>query len=133
LKIYMLDTNIVSYAAGDVPSVQERLEELAATGHVCISALTEAELRYGLARKAPGKAKQAAIESYLAKFHVLPWSADAAKAYARLRVANEKTGKTLSLVDLLIAAHAVAEGAVLITNDAQLAEMKGVEVERWKP
>ena len=128
----MLDTNIVSYAAADVPSVQDRLEVLAAKAHICISALTEAELRYGIAKKAPSRAKQAAIESYLARFHVLPWSADAAKAYAKLRVANEKSGQTISLVDLLIAAHTVAEGAVLITNDARLEDIIGVEVERWK-
>jgi len=133
LRLYLLDTNLVSYAAADNPRIHTKLAALARSGHICISALTEAELRYGMEKTPPSREKQLAIEGYLAKFHVLPWSADAAKAYAKLRVANEKGGQTISLIDLLIAAHAVAEGAILLTNDARLAEIKGAEVERWKP
>jgi tRNA(fMet)-specific endonuclease VapC len=85
--------------------------------NVCISAITEAELLRGLAKKPEAKGLSIAVKEFLLRLNILPWDSDAAEAYARLRTVCEKEGKPLGAMDMLIAAHSVAVGAVLITND----------------
>ena len=114
---YMLDTNTVSYIIkGEFPSIQQRLISVPMAS-LCISAITEAELLRGLAKKPEAKYLALAVKEFLIRVDILPWNSVAANAYAQLRTACEKEGKPLGAMDMLIAAHAVAEGAVLITND----------------
>ena len=61
---------------------------------------------------------QAAIEQFLAKIDVLPWDSAVAKEYGTARASLERAGKPLANMDLLIAAHAAAAGAVLVTSDS---------------
>ena len=98
---------------------------------MCISVLTAAELRYGLATKAVSRQVQATLEAYLSKLTVLPWTEPCVGAYAELRVLNESSGKTISTMDLLIAAQVRAERATLVTSDRTLAEIDGIGVLRW--
>jgi tRNA(fMet)-specific endonuclease VapC len=115
---YMLDTNTVSYVAkGNSPAARARLEGLGAGERVCISAITEAELHYGLARRPAAQALRASVERLLLKFNILPWGSKEAAAYGALRATLEVSGISLSQLDMQIAAHAVAVGAVLVTND----------------
>ena len=58
-----------------------------------------------------------AVKEFLLRVEILPWDSDAADAYAQLRTACENEGKPLGNMDMLIAAHSVAVGASLITND----------------
>jgi tRNA(fMet)-specific endonuclease VapC len=114
---YMLDTNTVSYVAkGNSPACRARLEALGVDEVVCISSITEAELRYGLARRPAAQALRDAVERLLLKLNTLPWGSKAA-AYGALRAKLEVGGIGLSQLDLQIASHAVAVGAVLVTND----------------
>ena len=115
---YMLDTNTVSYVAkGNSPASRARLETLGVGEAVCISSITEAELRYGLARRPAAQALRASVERLLHKLNILPWGSKEAAAYGMLRAKLEVAGIGLSQLDLQIAAHAVAVGAVLVTND----------------
>ena len=115
---YMLDTNTVSYIAkGNSPACRARLEALGVDETVCISSITEAELRYGLARRPAAQALRASVERLLLKFNILPWGSKEAAAYGMLRAKLEVAGIGLSQLDLQIAAHAIALGAVLVTND----------------
>jgi tRNA(fMet)-specific endonuclease VapC len=115
---YMLDTNTVSYIAkGNSPASRARLETLGVDETVCISSITEAELRYGLARRPAARALRASIERLLLKLNILPWGSKEAAAYGALRAKLEVAGISLSQLDLQIASHAVAVGAVLVTND----------------
>ncbi len=57
------------------------------------------------------------MKEFLLRVEVLPWYSNAANAYAQLRTACKNEGKPLGAMDMLIAAHSVAVGAVLITND----------------
>ncbi|MCU7816014.1 MAG: type II toxin-antitoxin system VapC family toxin [Candidatus Thiodiazotropha sp. (ex Rostrolucina anterorostrata)] len=82
---------------------------------VCVSAITEAELLRGIAKKPEAKRLPIAVKEFLLRVEILPW--DAADTYAQLRSACENEGKPLGTMDMLIAAHSVAVGAVLITND----------------
>jgi len=114
---YMLDTNTASYIIkGEPAAIREHLLNVAMAS-VCISAITEAELLRGVARKPEAKRLPVVVKEFLLRVEILPWDSDAADAYAHLRTACENEGKPLGAMDMLIAAHSVAVGAVLITND----------------
>jgi len=115
---YMLDTNTVSYIVKrQSEHARRKLEECSQNDDVCISAITEAEIRYGLAKRKLSGEVQAAIELFLSKIDVLPWDSAAAKEYGTARASLERAGKPMANMDLLLAAHAAAAGAVLVTND----------------
>ena len=114
---YMLDTNTASYIIKGEPAViREHLLNVAMTS-VCVSAITEAELLRGVAKKPEAKHLPIAVKEFLLRVEILPWDSDAADAYAQLRTVCENEGKPLGAMDIQIAAHSVAVGAVLITND----------------
>ena len=129
----MLDTNTVSdVLRGRSLPARERLAGLKHGESACLSSITEAELRYGIAKR-PGMTELAkAVELFLAKIEVLPWRREEARIYGRLRATQEATGKTLGNLDLLIAAHAVAAGAVLVTNDRAFSQVEALKAtENW--
>jgi tRNA(fMet)-specific endonuclease VapC len=130
---YLLDTNTLSYIAkGTSPAARARLQTLAPSAIVCISAVTEAEIRYGLARPPISAAVRAAIEALLLKVRILPWGSDEAVAYGDLRVRLESAGTGLSVLDTMIGAHAIAIHAVLVTNDKAFSRVPGMAaVENW--
>jgi tRNA(fMet)-specific endonuclease VapC len=91
---------------------------------VCLSVITEAEIRYGLAKRPEAKALHERMEWFLAAVKVLPWGRDEARAYGALRAKLESSGKTLENMDMQIAAHAIATGAILVTNDKAFANVE---------
>ncbi len=129
----MLDTNTVSYVLrGRSLPARERLAGLKHGESACLSSITEAELRYEIAKR-PGMVELArAVDLFLAKIEVLPWRREEARIYGLLRATQEATGKTLGNLDLLIAAHAVAAGAVLVTNDKAFLQVEALKAtENW--
>jgi tRNA(fMet)-specific endonuclease VapC len=133
--IYLLDTNTLSYIAkGNSPVARARLQALDGGDVACISSITEAEVRYGLAKCPQAHALRAAIEGLLFKLRILPWGSNEASAYGKLRARLEAAGTILSELDLQIAAHAIAVGAVLVTNDKALARIKDLHgTVNWAP
>jgi len=131
--LYLLDTNTVSYIArGRSLAARARLAGLKNDEIACISAITEAEIRYGLARNPNAHALRAAMEGFLARIRMLTWGRDEAKAYGELRAKLEAAGRSLGNLDLLIAAQAVAADAVLVTNDKGFSQIKGFrKIENW--
>ncbi len=116
-KRYMLDTNTASYCIrGELIQIRERLLR-EPMFNICVSAITEAELLRGVARKPEAKKLPIAVKEFLLRVEILPWDSLAAKTYAELRTACEREGKPLGNMDMLIAAHSKAEGVVLVTND----------------
>jgi tRNA(fMet)-specific endonuclease VapC len=115
---YLIDTNTVAYIVdGRSKAARSKLEDVDSSDTVAISAITEAEIRYGLAKK-PGAARwRTSVEGFLANVTILPWDSEAAQAYGTLRAALVAQGKMLSAMDMLIAAHASSLQAVLVTND----------------
>lgn len=128
---FLLDTNTVSYIArGRSRAARMRLERLATDEKACISTITEAEIRYGLARRPQAHELRAAVEGLLFKFQILPWGSNDAAAYGELRAGLEAKGITLAELDMLIAAQAIAYGAVLVTTDrafSHVAALPGIE------
>jgi tRNA(fMet)-specific endonuclease VapC len=98
---------------------------------VGISAVTEGELRFGAVRLPSATRPHALVEEFLIRVVVHPWDSAAAKAYADLRFRLERDGKTLGNLDMIIAAHALASGRVLVTHDRALARVRGLDIENW--
>ncbi|MGB8259520.1 MAG: type II toxin-antitoxin system VapC family toxin [Terracidiphilus sp.] len=122
--LYMLDTNMVSYIAkGHSKAARARMLNLGENEVVCLSVITDAEIRYGLAKRPGATALRERMEWFLAAVKVLPWGRDEAKAYGELRAKLELAGETLENMDMQIAAHAIAVGATLVTNDKAFAQV----------
>ena len=125
--MYLLDTNTVAYIVnGRSKSARRKLASLGVDDRVLISTITEAEIRYGLAKKPEAKRLREVMEEFLAAMEILSWDSDAALAYGTLRAGMTSAGKNLSAMDMLIAAHAVAVGATLVSNDAAFRHVKGL-------
>ena len=128
----MLDTNIASHVIrGDQLEVRQRLLQIPMEKLV-ISAVTEAELRYGVAKRGYPKLLTQAVQLFLDRVETLPWSASVAEVYANLRIQAEKARNSLAPLDMMIASHAKAAEAMLVTRDkafhAKLLELK---LEDW--
>ena len=113
---YMLDTNTVSFLIKGNEKIKNKINQVPMS-QVCISSITEAELRRGVAKKPEARRLAALVNELLIRVDTLPWDSDAAISYANIRTASEKMGISLSTMDVLIAAHACAVEAILITND----------------
>jgi tRNA(fMet)-specific endonuclease VapC len=114
----MLDTNTVSYIIKDKsPASRAKLANLRQGETACISAITEAELQYGIAKSPKATVIGPAVEAFCARIQVLPWGREEAQAYGGLRAKQEAQGKPLGNLDMLIAAHAISVGAILVTHD----------------
>jgi len=126
IQTLMLDTNMCSYILrGTSHSARRKLAALKEDQVACISAITEGEICYGLAKR-PSTALHAAIEGFLAKIQVLPWGRDEATVYGQLRAKQETAGRPLGNMDLLIAAHAISSEAILVTRDRAFAQVEGL-------
>jgi tRNA(fMet)-specific endonuclease VapC len=128
---YLLDTNTASYIIkGNIPRVRERLLKVPMSG-LLISAVTEAELLYGAARKSDSVRLKTAVDEFLLRVDSLPWDSNAARRYADLRAALEIAGTPMGNLDLMIAAHALAAEAILVTNDRSFFRLKHLKIEDW--
>ena len=126
----LLDANIISDLVRN-PSgrVAKRLARTPAV-NPCTSILVAAELRYGAARKGSDRLSTV-VDGVLARLDVLPFEAPADRVYGALRTDLERRGVTLAANDLLIAAHALALGCVLVSDDQAFARDPGLTVENW--
>jgi tRNA(fMet)-specific endonuclease VapC len=127
---YMLDTNAVSQLIRKHPAVVSRVTTTPMAA-LCISAVTEGELLFGLAKRPAATQLHAAITEFLKRVDVLPWDSNAAKNYGALRASMEVQGKRLAALDMLIGAHAASIGAVLVTNDRAFQPFGDLRLEDW--
>lgn len=128
----MLDTNVCSYLLREQPRVAlERMGSMP-MDTLAVSALVAAELRFGAAkRRSPSLS--AGIERFLGGIHVRPWPVAASTHYAHIRAALERIGQPIGNMDLLIASHALAENATLLTNNvAEFMRVPDLQIEPWE-
>ena len=128
---FMLDTNICIYLMKhQPPQVRARFAECY-VGDVVISAITLAELEFGVARSGDAAMhNQAVLDSLLEDIPVAPFDRPAARAYGPLRAADRERSK--DALDKLIASHALSLGATLVTNnEADFRGFDGLTVENW--
>lgn len=131
MTLYMLDTNVISSLLRNPDgNAAKRIADVGPDA-ICVSIITAAELRYGCAKK--GSAKLLAhVEAILESVQVLALDAPADAEYGGIRAELEAAGKTIGPNDLLIAAHAYAAGAILVTdNTGEFSRVRGLRVENW--
>lgn len=133
-QLFMLDTDTCIFLMrGESPALAARVQSVPLQQQV-MSAVTFAELTYGVQASAAAKRKQnqSVLDSLVLHLAVLDWPQDAAKHYAEIRTDLKKRGAQLGAADLMIAAHARAMGAIVVTNNVKDFErVKGLEVENW--
>jgi tRNA(fMet)-specific endonuclease VapC len=99
--------------------------------NICTSIIVAAELRYGCARSF-SKRLLKAVEGLLGGIDVLPLDVPADSEYGGIRSELEAAGKPIGGNDLLIAAHAYAIGATIVTaNTSEFKRIRGLKVENW--
>ena len=120
---YMLDTNAVSHIMqGRDATLLARLTQVP-VGQVVISSVTLAELEYGLHRKGQPARLKNAMTQVLLRIDVLAWDEAVARCYGALCSSLEAQGINLSDLDMMIAAHAVAVDATLVSRDKAFAQV----------
>jgi len=128
---YLLDTNILSDLVKRPQGMVSA--RIAAVGgdQVCTSLIVAAELRYGAAKRGSEKLTNQ-LEAILATLPVIPLEVPTDQQYGQLRAALESQGNLIGPNDLLIAAHALALGAVLVTdNTREFERVQGLVIENW--
>jgi tRNA(fMet)-specific endonuclease VapC len=132
--LYLLDTNTVAdIVSGHSKAARRAMSQLIEHSPIAISAITEGELLYGLARKPEAIRLRTGVEAFLSAIQIRYWDSAAARAYGSLRARMAASGKSLSNnMDLLIAAHAVAMDAILVTRDGAFSQIEALRpVVNW--
>ena len=129
---YMLDTNICIYLIKNKPaSVFERMKTHMEDG-LCISAIVLAELEHGVCGSASAKQAAFALNQFLAIVDVLPFTGEAAAEYGKVSADLRRKGTPIGPMDTLIAAHALASGQTLVTNNTREFErVEGLKLVNW--
>jgi len=128
---YLLDTNICIYLMREQPpAVAQRFATLR-RGDVGMSAITLAELRYGVeAHAATRKRNERALDALLKEIPAVPFDAPAAGIYGVIRAAVRDRKR--DALDRLIAAHAISAGLTLVTNNVtDFQDYPGLRLENW--
>jgi len=128
----MLDTNICIRIIKDRPEPVCRKISHVAVGEVAISSIVSAELWYGVSYSEKKRQNEAALKDFLEYVEVMPWPIEAGPVYGRIRAELKKRGSLIGAMDLLIAAHAMHLGAVLITeNTKDFQRVPDLKTENW--
>jgi tRNA(fMet)-specific endonuclease VapC len=132
LTRYMLDTNIISDLIRNPQGRAAKRIAKVGEDNICTSIIVAAELRYGCA-KSGSKRLLKAVEDLLGEINVLPFDVPADAEYGGIRLELEAAGKPIGGNDLLIAAHAYATGATVVTANAdEFKRIRGLNVENWR-
>ena len=130
MPLYMLDTNMCIYLMKNQPAEVARRFAQCRVGEVVMSAITYAELEYGVATSTDPDREGANLGALVDDIEVLAFDGAAAEAYGPIRLATRDSKK--DHLDKLIAAHAVSLGAIIVTNNAKdFAKYPGLLIENW--
>lgn len=127
----LLDTNICIYIINaKPPAVLARFQQYR-LGDVGLCSVVAAELAFGVAKSGSARNRQA-LEMFLAPLTILPFDALAAWAYGDLRAHLERCGTPIGSLDIMIAAHALSQQALLVTNNtSEFAKVPGLQLDNW--
>jgi len=132
---YVLDTNTLSFAMGGESSVLERLlaHDRAA---VLLPQPVIAEIEYGLARLPESRKKHRLLQRFqvfLGEMQRVPWTDQVSRAFGQVKAALEQRGARLEDFDVAVAAHALALGAILVTDNLEHMErVPDLQLENWR-
>lgn len=127
---YLLDTNAASAILRQREPICARAASVPLAS-LAISSVTAGEMHYGLAKRPQATALARLVREFMRYADILPWNDDVAPHYGTLRAALESRGVTIAPLDLMIAAHALAIDAVLVSSDQTLSMIDILKVEDW--
>lgn len=134
-KIFMLDTNMCSFLIRKKPDyLLEKLQETVVAGHqIVISSITYAEFTFGAASKKASPKMAGIVTEFVERLDaVLPWDKEAVECSTNVKVELESRGTPIGHNDTLIAGHAIALDAVLVTdNIREFSRVSGLQYENW--
>ncbi len=131
MSLFLLDTNIVSAALRGAPEIDARLSALDGE-QWCISAVTRAELRFGVALRPSAQRLARLVDAFLAVARTAPWDEAAADTHGQVRARLRSNGTPIGDFDEMIAAHALSLGATLVTDNVRhFARIEHLQVENW--
>lgn len=131
MALYLLDTNIISDLVRKPQGAAAMRVMACQPAELCTSSIVAAELRYGLLWRGSARLTEA-VEAVLARLSIRALEAPADTHYAAIRHALELGGNLIGQNDMLIAAHALALEAVLVTdNSREFERVAGLRVENW--
>ena len=132
MGLYLFDTDICSYIMKrSHPVLLERIRRVPLQEQA-VSVVTVAELLYGARLSSDPKRARQAFDAFIRHLAVLDWTKEAAEHYADIRADLRQRGQMIGANDLLIAAHARSEGAVLVTNNVrEFGRVRRLQVENW--
>lgn len=130
--MHLIDTSIcVAILRGTSPRIRPKFRAAMESG-VAISSISAAELYYGVAKCAEPERNRRAVGDLLGAVSVLPFGEQAAEAYGLVRDYLQRRGQAIGPYDLLIAAHSIAEDAVLVTNNTrEFSRVPTLAIEDW--
>ncbi|MBI3178192.1 MAG: type II toxin-antitoxin system VapC family toxin, partial [Deltaproteobacteria bacterium] len=122
----------VDYLTGRHASVVHKIRT-APPDELCISAVVAAELRYGADRSGRRARNHASLDTFLSELRCVGFDAEAARSFGRGRRKLEDTGEPIGPYDMMIAAHALCLGVVLVTdNTREFRRVKDLKLENWR-
>ncbi|CAI10217.1 type II toxin-antitoxin system tRNA(fMet)-specific endonuclease VapC [Aromatoleum aromaticum] len=129
---YLLDTNICIYIAKhNPPEVRQRFARHAAS-ELAMSVITLGELRFGAEKSQARDKALAAIQRLEATVRIAPLTESVGEHYGQIRANLQHKGQPIGNNDLWLAAHARAEGWILVTNnEREFVRVEGLQVENW--
>jgi tRNA(fMet)-specific endonuclease VapC len=132
MPLYMLDTDTVSYLVrGQTPQLDARVVAMPKK-RLCISAVTRGELLYGVKLKEGAQRLAMLVDAVLLRLPCLSWDEAAATHFAAVAAVLHKAGTQIGSLDAMIAGHAMAAGAVLVTNNTRhFSRVNGLVVQNW--
>ena len=127
----LLDTNICVYIINAKPAAVLARFQQYRLGDIGLCSVVAAELAFGVAKSGSARNRQA-LEMFLAPLTILPFDAAAMWAYGDLRADLERRGTPIGSLDTMIAAHALSQQALLITNNTrEFAKVPGLQLDNW--
>ena len=129
---YMLDTDICIYVINKRPQhVFDRFKEHR-VGDIGLSSVALSELRYG-AEKSPNPEKNlSALSAFITPLEIVAYGEAEAEIYGEIRAELESQGEPIGSMDLLIAAHALSLGSILVTNNTrEFSKVSDLRIESW--
>jgi len=128
---FLLDTNILIALSKQRPGLADKLEGIPADT-ILLSSVVVAEIEYGIAKSGRRQHNRRVFDALLSGFRVVPFDAAAARLYGPIRAHLERRGRLIGPYDLMIAAHAQAIDAVLVTdNTREFDRVAGLKTENW--
>jgi tRNA(fMet)-specific endonuclease VapC len=129
---YFLDTNICIYIINKRPAELIKKITQLEPYEIGISAIVVSELEYGVAKSSRPEQNQKRLDGFLRPFQIAPYDHAAARVYGRIRATLERKGEPIGREDLLIAAHALANNGILVTNnEREFLRVPDLQVENW--